>query len=485
MENKTFIKEFLTSLLETGETEVAFSLYDGVKVSDITYTRFLKDILHCAGYLSGQGFRGKHVALAAPNSYEWVVFFFGILASGNVAVPLNYALPANALAKQMEQADATVVCCSDEGTEALRAAAPQMQYISICERIPPDEFGLEDVCCAGSDETILMLATSGTTGESKLTEFTDGGLREAVFLSSREFSAGFSGLDIEKFYLCLPLFHTGGLMAVLAVIHLRLILCMGRGISHIFDDIAVFNPDITAMVPAVMEVTVKLLKRTSTPEQRAKILGTRMKMISTGSASISAENCVYLMNLGLRLSVFYGMTESGGVGTSCVLDESHIGTIGKPYGKISCRVEDNELMLSGPSLMKGYYKDPAGTAAVITNGWLKTGDLVRYDDDGYFYITGRKKNVIILSNGENVNPEEIEKILNTSDDILECMVYSDKKGILADIYTENKKSAAAFIKKYNEQVPMYRQIYKVNYFSMPLEKTGIGKIKRKENEYAQ
>ena len=274
-------------------------------------------------------------------------------------------------------------------------------------------------------------------------------------------------------------------MTVLPVIRLRLILCMGRGIAHIFDDIAVFNPDITSMVPAVMEVAVKLLKRTPIPEQRAKILGTRMKMISTGSASISAENCVYLMSLGLRLSVFYGMTESGGVDTSCVLDESHIGTIGKPYGKISCRVEDNELMLSGPSLMKGYYKDPAGTAAVIKNGWLKTGDLVRYDDDGYFYLTGRKKNVIILSNGENVNPEEIEKILNTSDDILECMVYSDKKGILADIYTKNKNNAAAFIKNYNEQVPMYRQIYKVNYSSMPLEKTGIGKIKRKENEYAR
>lgn len=129
------------------------------------------------------------------------------------------------------------------------------------------------------------------------------------------------------------------------------------------------------------------------------------------------------------------------------IEESANWTDGLTYGKTSCRVEDNELMLSGPSLMKGYYKDPAGTAAVIKNGWLKTGDLVRYDDDGYFYITGRKKNVIILSNGENVNPEEIEKILNTSDDILECMVYSDKKGILADIYTENKKSAAAFIKK--------------------------------------
>ena len=105
------------------------------------------------------------------------------------------------------------------------------------------------------------------------------------------------------------------------------------------------------------------------------------------------------------------------------------------------------------------------------------------DEKGYYYLTGRNKNVIILSNGENVNPEEIESQFGECKDILECMVFSDGKGICADVYTENKPAAADFIKKYNENVPLYRQVYNVTFSAVPLAKTGSGKIKRKENTY--
>lgn len=483
MEKNTYMRDFLTAFREEDENSVAISLYDGIKVCDITYSRFLDDILRCAGFFSQLGISGEHVAVAAPNSYNWVVCFFGILASGNVAVLLNQALPASALIKQMENADISVACCCNSNIEDLKLIAPNIKYISVDENIFSSAIDLENVYCADADETMLMLATSGTTGESKLAEFTYDALKFAVMLSSSEFNAGFRGLDVKKYFFCLPLFHTGGIITFLSVIRLRLVVCIGRGIAHTFDDMPVFNPDVTSMVPAVIEVAVKLIKRAATQDERAKILGTRVKVLSTGSASISPDSCTYLMKQGFRISVFYGMTESGGVGTSCVLDADHIGSIGMGYGGISCRVEDGELLMTGPSLMKGYYKDPEGTAAVIKDGWLKTGDLVHQDDDGYFYITGRKKNVIILANGENVNPEEIERALSACADILECMVYGDRKGILADIYTRNEENAAAFVKKYNESVPLYRQIYKVNYTEMPLEKTGMGKIKRKENEY--
>ena len=132
-------------------------------------------------------------------------------------------------------------------------------------------------------------------------------------------------------------------------------------------------------------------------------------------------------------------------------------------------------------MMKGYYKDPEETAKLFEDGWLHTGDMGYCDKDGYYYITGRKKNVIILSNGENVNPEEIEAQWGACEAIEECMVYSDGKGICADVYTTEPEIADRFIKAYNENMPLYRQVYKINYTTTPLEKTGSGKIKRKAN----
>jgi long-chain acyl-CoA synthetase len=189
-----------------------------------------------------------------------------------------------------------------------------------------------------------------------------------------------------------------------------------------------------------------------------------------------------LLEKNIQIDVIFGMTESAGDGSWCLVDENHLGTIGKPDGNIAFRIVDGEILLKSDGVMKGYYKDSDETAKVIVDGWLHTGDMGYCDEDGYYYITGRKKNVIILSNGENVNPEEIEATFGACAAIEECLVYSDGKGICGDVYTSDRDSAAAFIKAYNESMPMYRQVYKITYTDEPLPKTGSGKIKRKENK---
>ena len=241
-----------------------------------------------------------------------------------------------------------------------------------------------------------------------------------------------------------------------------------------------FNPTHVLLVPAMAESMARLLKNTETAAQRQKYLGTALRRIGIGGASVRREVCLYWMGLGYTVESGYAMTETAGVGTWAEWDPAHLNTIGRPWGETQCRVENGELLLKGPSVMKGYYKDPAETARVLRDGWMHTGDLGRCDADGYYYLTGRRKNTIILSNGENVSPEEVEAQLAGCGAVRECLVYSDGKGICADIYTAQADWCAAFIRQYNAAMPLYRQIRKVNYSAQPLPKTGSGKVRRKE-----
>jgi len=251
-----------------------------------------------------------------------------------------------------------------------------------------------------------------------------------------------------------------------------------------FMDMPVLNPTTINAVPSIVESLLKVFRRASDTLARSKFVGNRFSLICVSGAVLKPTVSSYLKSLGIEISVYYGMSEVTGAATWLQLDEDHLGATGKFCEYTQYRFEDGELLLSGPTLMKQYYKDPEETQKVIGNRWIHTGDMGYCDQDGYLYLTGRKKNVIILSNGENVNPEEVEEKLSVCECIVECMVYGDGKGICAEVYTDNQDAAAAFIREYNAQTPMYRQVYKVLYTDEPLEKTGSGKIKRKENVYA-
>ena len=256
---------------------------------------------------------------------------------------------------------------------------------------------------------------------------------------------------------------------------------MGRGAKYVFMDMPKLNPTHVGMVPSMAESLARIMHRTP-PEKIVKnYIGSNLQGIMAVGASMKPIVSEYLLEQGLEICVIYGMTESAGNGSWCLLDKAHIGTMGKTDANMEFRILDGEILLRSDGVMKGYYKDPEETAKVIVDGWLHSGDMGYCDEDGYYYITGRKKNVIILSNGENVNPEEIEATFGKCVAIEECLVYSDGKGICADIYTKDRDTAANYVKQYNESMPMYRQVYKVNYTDEPLPKTGSGKIKRKGN----
>lgn len=480
MKNGGYFKELLVGYTTSNENITAFSLYDGQKVTDISYRQFANDILHTAGYFAENNIRSKHIAIAAPNSYKWQVTFFAICASGNVPVPLNSALPNDMLQSHCQQADVTFVVTENDTLCNLRSAfTHEITLLSFEELTGTKPIQIADVYSESSDETVLLLFTSGTTGTSKAVEITSSNLRYSM--DNLEGMFAIPGMD--RLYPGFPPYHMAGIKSILAILQRYKTICIGRGIKYMLSDLPKLNPTSIVLVPLMGESLIKCLKNTNTPEEIHQYVGTNLQRINLSGAAIKAGLVERINSYGFTVEVMYAMTETTSDGTWGVLADDHIKSVGKPEGQTQLRIQDGEILVKGPSVMKGYYKEPGATSQVIKDGWIHTGDLGRIDENGYLYITGRKKDVMVLHNGENVNPEEIEAAFSQCDDILESMVYNDTKGICAEVYTANQETAKEFIKKYNDSVPMYRQVYKVFYSSAPLEKTGSGKIKRKENAY--
>lgn len=478
MANNSFTLNFLSRFSGASENTCAFALYDGQKLTDISYKHFCADILTTAGFFKASGIQGRHIALIAPDSYRWLVSFFGIMASGNVAVLLNPALPGDILQWQCEKAEVAYLCSEQESLSQMtwNPGLPQLSFDELNTR---EALPLEAIFPWNTDDTLMLMFTSGTTGKSKAVELTSGNLLTSV----ANIEGMYDGPTMDRVYPAIPLFHIGALRYVLASLQRLKTICMGRGPRYMLMDLPQLNPTGGVFVPAIVESISKVLKRCKTAEDRKKYIGSNFQRFSFGGAVLKPTVAQFMLDQGFILEVIFGMTETACDGMCSRLDEAHMNSLGKLCGNMQAKIQDNELLLKAGSIMKGYYKDPEETAKVMEGGWMHTGDLARVDADGYYYLTGRKKNVIILSNGENVNPEEIEATFALCDAIQECMVYGEVKGICADIYTADADTVAAFVKAYNESTPAYRQVYKVNYMDHPLEKTPSGKIKRKENKY--
>lgn len=475
MGNNGFIAGLLKSFF-LAEKDVAFSQYNGEQVTDITYQQFLDDILKAAGYFFDRKIKNQHVAIAAPNSYDWLVTFFAITASGNVALLLNQDLPVDTIQWQCEKADASMIC-GDTFASGLKPENVQCIPFDALKGYAP--ITVDTVYSSACDETVLMFFTSGTTGKSKVVEITS----DNLLYGMKNVAERYAIKEMSRIVVPAPFYHVLGFFGAVESLYFHKTVCLGRGIRYLFMDMAALNPTTLVAVPSVLEGLVKVLKNASTVEKQQKYLGRNLRIICYAGASLNKTAGTFLLDLGLKVIASYGMTEVSGVAAWCFMQREHIGTAGKICKYIQHDFQDGELLLKGPTVMKGYYKDQIETAKLIQDGWLHTGDMGYCDADGCLYLTGRKKNTIILSNGENVSPEEIEEKLRICPQILECLIYADSKGICADVYTENETAAADFVKEYNEGVPLYRQVYKVNYSATPLEKTGSGKIKRKENVY--
>ena len=480
MENYSIIKNMIKQFAFERSGKTAFSLFDGEVVKAISYQDFAQNILQVAGYFVSRNITRRHIAIMAPNSYDWLVTYFAVIGSGNIAVLMNQDLPSDVLQWQCDKADVSMVCTDQEVFELAKENLIGVECVCFEELKSDAAITVDMLYDTQEEDTIQMLFTSGTTGKSKAVEHSANNWKNmmpthGVRLKSEK---------VERVCIPVPFYHSLGLESVSVSLFNAKTICIGRGIKYLFMDMAFLNPDLVVMVPSMVESLAKILKRIIDPAERTKYIGSNLHHIGYAGAVLKEPVLRALLEQGFTMSVNFGMSEIPGASTICIVkNKEHYRSAGKFTPNTEYRFEEGELLLKSARVMKGYYKDPVETVSVIRDGWLHTGDLGYVDENGYFFLTGRKKNVIILSNGENVNPEEIETSFGACMDILECMVYGDGKGICADVYTNSPEAVKSFVKEYNKGIPLYRQVYKVNCTATPLEKTGSGKIKRKVNIY--
>lgn len=435
------------------------------------------------------------VALMGTSCYEWVVSYFGLINAGIIVVPIDVRLPACEIANQIEKGEIDNILYLD-GYKNLALEVVSYSNVNVIienaerylkstniEQCDMKEEFLPSECC-----TIMF--TSGTSGESKGVMLSQEGLLiNAINCAER---TGYSRENAQILSI-LPIFHIFCLSVdILWGIYSGTCTCICSTLGGLFKDVKDFKANRIAMVPMMLEYIYRRLKRMSINNSDKKeivntLFGTNDLIFTIGGAFLRSELREEIEKFGIIIKEQYGITEN-----SCNLCTEHgcevkKGSLGKILKDQEYKIVDEEIWVKGKTVMLGYYNDPVRTQEVVSNGWLKTGDLGFIDDDGYLFLKGRKKAQIILSSGENISPEQLENMILESDKVKEVVVYQEQDIIIAELYMGEIEVGGylnyqllgeKIIEEINSKNPMYKHIHHVRIRENPFEKTASMKIKR-------
>lgn len=434
----------------------------------ITYEKFYEDILLVAKYITSISEEKSHFAILSQNSYEWIVFFFAITITGRIVVAPSPFLPIDELCTLLDYADAEFICHDHSiDTGAIKKEmSTEIKYIDIdkSENIIKklDSAELKSVnlkFCTNPQDDAAILFTSGTTGRSKGVVLTQQNLANNASATDFEYEHHKVGLSILPFHHVLPLVTT-----ILIPVALGMCNCLSKSINTIFEDIIRFQPYYTSIVPSMLKPISKMLANDSS------ILKDNfsLKAVACGGAPVDEKYQILFEKIGGTLLSGYGMTETSSMVSNNYRYTKKFGSYGNVINNCEVRIVDGEIQVKGTNVMKEYYKMPEETKNAFDGEWLKTGDIGYLDDEGFLYVTGRKKNLIITSNGENVSPEQIESKLCSFGPIQKAKAFQKEDKIMVDLVLEkeaNEETAKELIKEYNSTQPNFRKIAKFNIVS--------------------
>ena len=525
------------------------------KFREITHKEFRDEINALGTKLIDMGLKDKRIAVISENRYEWGVDYLAVAAGTGVIVPLDKALPDNEIESLIIRSEVEAIFYSKKYDEVMNRIREQkntkLQYF-ISMDLDKEENGVKSqkeltkegrkLLEEGNREFLdskidnekmgIMLFTSGTTAMSK-----------AVMLSHKNICSNLQDITAvikltpeDRFLSFLPLHHTFECtVGFLYPISTGGSIAFCDGIRHIAENIKEYK--ITAMisVPILYEAMYKKVMKTiekkgklETVKKGVKIsnfllkfgidirkklfkeihdtFGGKLRLFVSGGAALDPDTEKGFNELGITMYQGYGLTESSPVIAAEDDKYRRIGSIGKALPSLDVKIDNpdedgvGELLAKGPSMMLGYYNNEEATKETLKDGWLYTGDLARIDKDGFIFISGRKKFVIVLKNGKNIFPEELEALINKIEGVKESFVYGRPEDdgdykIDAKIVYDKENAEEIFgttdeneikekiwqeVKKVNKTMPAYKYIREIRITDKELIKTTTQKVKRAE-----
>ena len=553
------LREVVNDAVDKFPEKTAFieKIKDGENVTyrNISYKEFKEEIDGLASSLISLGLKDKKIAILSQNRYEWIESYFTIVNGVGVVVPLDRSLPKDEVISLLRRSKVDAVIFDRKYKDIMKEIKDtdkenNVKYYICIDKEESDDFISYDKLIEKGKQYVkensdyykqyvnaeidpkemkILLYTSGTTSMSK-----------AVMLCHENLVTELYGLESvlklypekDRYLEFLPLHHTLGAIVMIFIFATGGETAFCEGLRHIQENIIEYKPTIFVAVPLLIEnIYKKIMKQVEKKGKLKKVEFGRklcnfllkfgidirrkvfkeiidnlggLRVVISGAASLDKEVARAFNEMGIELVQGYGLTETSPVIT--VENDKYIkyGSVGFPLIDVEVKIEDpdengiGEIKTKGPIVMLGYYEMEEETKEVLTDdGWFYTGDLGYIDDEGYLFVTGRKKYVIVLKNGKNIYPEELENLINKLPYVSECIVFGYPKDddlvVTAKIvynkeYVEDvmngitkeelEKIIWQDIKKINSTLSTFKHIKKIVVTDEPMIKTTTAKIKK-------
>lgn len=504
MEFYTNLEELVQHMKKEECDRIAYRFVrDGIQ-KKVTYQKLVRKIEEISVWIHQNIGERKVIALFGKTSYEWMAVYLGVLTSNNIVATLDAKLMQEQKEAILNEMEATIVfqdnLTQEQQQSIFEKCSRVEKIINMLDFVQEEkEVSMPIQYVQNSDDIAQYMFTSGSTGKSKVAMFSYRNIASIIKLQNNQFIKAH-----DTVLSVLPIHHCFELCTQLSELYYGATICINDDMETLIDSMKYYEPTLMNLVPAQVEEILRHFKQwarshqinseanSMTEEQKElfyESFGKRLCRIFSGGAPVSTNLASELQFYGVHVINGYGMTEM--CGYICINQKliEKKDSVGIPFrDDISIKIaEDGEVLIKGPNQMRGYRKMKR-EACFTEDGYIKTGDLGHKDEDGYLYILGRKKNIILLSNGENVYPEELEMLLENMEGIRQSAVFEWENQIATLLYTDkniSQQEIKAEIHELNRRLAPYKRITRIYFQENPFPKTGTGKVDKKQliNEF--